>query len=115
MLVFADRGFGGSDELFDLFAATGAELCWRIRSNAALALHERLEDGSFRSELPKNAKRPAREVRVSEYEIDDPGRKSAEETIYRLVTTILEPSRAPASELAVCYFERWEFETASTS
>lgn len=31
---------------------------------------------------------------------------------YRLVTTILEPERAPADELAALYRERWEIETA---
>lgn len=112
MLVFADRGFGGSYELFDLFASTGAELCWRLKSNAALPVLERLDDGSFRSKLPKTAKRAEREVRVVEYEIADPGRPSAEDTTYRLATTILEPERAPAHELAARYAERWEFETA---
>jgi hypothetical protein len=31
---------------------------------------------------------------------------------YRLVTTILDPSRAPAAELAALYAQRWEQETA---
>ena len=31
---------------------------------------------------------------------------------YRLVTTILDPDRAPAAELAALYHERWEIETA---
>lgn len=35
------------------------------------------------------------------------------EPIYRLVTTILDPGRAPAEELAALYHERWEIETAS--
>ena len=34
------------------------------------------------------------------------------EPIYRLVTTILDPEQAPASELAALYHERWEVETA---
>ena len=33
-------------------------------------------------------------------------------TRYRLVTSILEPTRAPADELAARYHERWEIETA---
>jgi hypothetical protein len=31
---------------------------------------------------------------------------------YRLVTTILDPGEAPASELAPLYAQRWEFESA---
>ncbi|MGH2803772.1 MAG: IS4 family transposase, partial [Thermoleophilaceae bacterium] len=34
------------------------------------------------------------------------------ETRYRLLTTILDPDRAPAAELAPLYAERWEFESA---
>lgn len=112
MLVFADRGFGGSYDLFEKFAASGADLCWRVKSNAALAVNERFDDGSFRSELPRGGERPARTVRVVEYEIEDPGRPQAEDTTYRLVTTVLDPTRAPAGELAARYAERWEFETA---
>ena len=34
------------------------------------------------------------------------------ESIYRLITTILDPKDAPAKELAALYHERWEIETA---
>ncbi|MHB1784495.1 MAG: IS4 family transposase, partial [Acidimicrobiales bacterium] len=112
MLVLADRGFGGSYELLGEFAERGCDLVWRVKKNAALAELERLSDGSFRSELPRRADRPARSVRVVEYEIDDPGRPAAEDTTYRLVTTILDPETAPAAELAALYAQRWEFETA---
>ena len=33
------------------------------------------------------------------------------EPLYRLVTTILDPKEAPASDLAALYHERWEIET----
>ena len=112
MLVLADRGFGGSYELFGQFAARGAELVWRVKSNAVLPVAERLGDGSFRSELSATKDRPARAVRVVAYEVDDPGRPKAEDRTYRLATTILDPERAPASDLAGLYAERWEFETA---
>ena len=112
MLVLADRGFGGSYELFGEFAERGAELVWRVKSNAVLPIAERLDDGSFRSELSATKERPARAVRVVEYEVDDPGRPQAEDRTYRLATTILEPARAPATDLAGLYAERWEFETA---
>ena len=34
------------------------------------------------------------------------------EPIYRLVTSLLDPAHAPATELAALYHERWEIETA---
>src|SRR5437867_3425886 len=115
MLVLADRGFT-AHPLFAAFAATGADLCWRARTNAVLPVLERHADGSFRSELVSTPDKRAREhvvaVRVVEYTLDDPGRPQAERTRYRLVTTILDPDDAPASELAGLYAERWEFEAA---
>ncbi len=50
-------------------------------------------------------------VRVIEYELGDPGRPT-NDTRYRLLSTILDPDHAPASELAPLYAERWEFESA---
>jgi len=38
--------------------------------------------------------------------------KQDDATIYRLVTTMLDPEEAPANELAALYHERWEIETA---
>ena len=115
MLLLADRGFSGQP-LFAAFAGRGAELVWRARSNAVLPVLERFADGSFRSELVATADKRARAqvtaVRVVEYELDDPGRPQADDTRYRLLTTILDPLAAPADELAALYAERWEFESA---
>ena len=88
---------------------------WRVKSSAVLPVLERFSDGSYRSELvikdEKRRKQAVLSIRVVVYEIDDPGRPQAEETTYRLITTILEPSRTPASELAGLHPERWELET----
>ena len=115
MLVLADRGFT-AHPLFSAFAATGADLCWRAKSNAALPVLERHGDGSYRSELVASDDKRSREkvlaVRVVEYSLDDPGRPQAEDTRYRLVTTLQSPENAPAAELAALYAERWEFESA---
>jgi hypothetical protein len=46
---------------------------------------------------------------VIEYQLE--GVEGAE-GIYRLMTTILDPDKAPAPELAALYHERWEIETA---
>jgi transposase IS4-like protein/DDE family transposase len=115
MLVLADRGFC-AHPLFSAFAATGADLCWRAKTNAVLPVLERHPDGSFASELVASDDRCARakvsRVRVVEYEVADPGRPQAADGRYRLVTTILNPDDAPAAELAALYAERWEFESA---
>ena len=82
-----------------------------MKSSAVLPVLERFSDGSYRSELviedEKRRKQAVLSIRVVVYEIDDPGRPQAEETTYRLITTILEPSRAPASELAGLHPGRW--------
>ena len=48
-------------------------------------------------------------VRVIEYVLEA---EEDTESVYRLVTTILEPEQAPAAEVAALYVERWEIETA---
>lgn len=113
MLCLADRGLLGFD-LWRQAAATGAALLWRAGRTFTLPLLARFPDGSYRSELRWNAccaseDRTPIPVRVIEYTLPDvPGSDAA----YRLVTTVLEPDRAPAAELAALYHERWEMETA---
>jgi Insertion element 4 transposase N-terminal/Transposase DDE domain len=115
MLVLADRGFYGFG-LWQQAHSSGADLLWRTKSNHRLAVDERLADGSYLSKLYEiaNFKRRGEgvPVRVVEYHLEDPGRPQSEETRYRLLTTILDPDRAAAAELAACYAERWEFESA---
>jgi Insertion element 4 transposase N-terminal/Transposase DDE domain len=114
MLCLADRGFT-AHPLFSAAAATGAALLWRAKNNAVLPELERLPDGSFLSELVATPDKYRREhvlpVRVIEYAIDDEGRPGATGTTYRLLTTILDPTAAPASELAALYAQRWEIES----
>src|SRR3954465_8577450 len=40
------------------------------------------------------------------------GGVAAPEPLYRLVTTVLDPAQAPATDLAALYHERWEIEAA---
>lgn len=113
MLCVADRGFLGFD-LWHQAAATGAALLWRAKANMRFPVRQRLPDGSYLSELQWNRHCQSRDrtpipVRVIEYTL--PGVPTAEAT-YRLVTTLVEPARAPAAELAALYHERWEIETA---
>lgn len=114
MLCLADRLFYGF-ELWNRARATGADLLWRTKSNHRLPVVERLPDGSYLSELFASSDRRREDpvaVRVIEYGIDDPGRPQAAEERYRLLSTILDPERAPACELAPLYAQRWEFESA---
>ena len=99
MVLLADREFVGA-ELWRQAHATGAELVWRSRQDVKLEVLEVFEDGSWRSELgtshPKG-KRVA--VRVIDYRLDDPSRPGDQEG-YRLITTILDPERAPGGRVA---------------
>jgi hypothetical protein len=113
MLCLADRGLLSFD-LWRRAAATEAALLWRAGATLTLPILERHPDGSYRSELrwnpaSKSSDRTPITVRVIEYTLP---RVPTAEPSYRLVTTILDPARAPAAELAGLYHERWEMETA---
>jgi len=109
MLLLADRGFVGFDLWRDA-AATGADLLWRVKSSAVLPVIEQLSDGSYLSHIyaarDKNRHADPITVRVVEYTM--PGQA----TVYRLITTILDPAAAPALDLAALYTQRWEIETS---
>ena len=89
-------------------------MLWRLKGNARLGCEKRLLDGSYWSTLyPSDKDRRHRThgipVRVIEYRLQG---MAGAEPIYRLVSSILDPARAPAEELAALYHERWEIETA---
>jgi hypothetical protein len=113
MLCLADRGFY-SYALWKRARATGAQLLWRMKANARLPVQTRLADGSYLTAIhdPEDTQAEPISARVIEYEIDSPARTADEDVRYRLLTTILDPERAPAAELAPLYSQRWEFETA---
>jgi hypothetical protein len=114
MLCTADRGFY-SFERFQRARATGAELLWRVKANQRLPREEELPDGSYLSTVYPRSQRQRRRggarVRVVVYTLDDPALPDRERS-YRLLSTILDPQRAPAPELAALYRERWEIEGA---
>jgi hypothetical protein len=134
MLLLADRNFHAFHRFRDV-AATGAHLLWRIRTGTSqgtprLPILKVLPDGSYLSRLTESntarrqrsnrtgagttlqPRHPDIPVRVIDYTITvttaDGTRRR--ETI-RLLTTLLDPDHAPATELAACYHERWESET----
>lgn len=113
MLCLADRGFFGF-EMWRQAAATGADLLWRVRKNILLPCEKRLPDGSYLSRIyptPQDQRRQRNGVvvRVIEYRLEG---VEGSEPLYRLATTILDHERAPATELAALYHDRWEIETA---
>ena len=113
MLCLADRNFFGF-ALWQQAQGTGADLLWRMKKNMRMACEQRLPDGSYLSHVYPSErdwrhKTNGIAVRVIDYRLE--GVESAE-PIYRLATTILNPDKAPASELAALYHERWEIETA---
>ena len=113
MLCLADRNFFGF-ALWKQAQATGADLLWRVRKNMRLTREERFPDGSYLSRIYPSErdwrhKSNGIVVRVIDYRLE--GVADAE-LIYRLVTTIPDPEKAAARELAALDHERWEIETA---
>jgi hypothetical protein len=127
MLVLADAGLY-SYELFTSYAATGADLAWRIGASVSLGHLRWLADGSYlaliyRAGLPADRRARlaaqaaaghdipadlAQLVRVVEYTVPD--RNPGGELIV-VVTTITDPDTLPAMELAAAYQQRWEEES----
>jgi hypothetical protein len=109
MLLLEDRAYTGYP-WYRRVRATGAQVLCRLRSNQDFPVQRRLPDGSYLSEL-RPAKRTPGEpipVRIIVYTLHGvPGA----EPVYRLVTSLLDPDEAPASEVAALYHERWEVES----
>lgn len=113
MLCLADRNFFGF-ALWNRGRASGADLLWRVKKNLRLRVEQRLPDGSYRSHIYASERDGRHQtngvaVRVIDYQLQ--GIANAE-PLYRLVTTILDPTAGSAEELAALYHERWEIETA---
>jgi Insertion element 4 transposase N-terminal/Transposase DDE domain len=113
MLCLADRQFF-SFPFWQLAQATGADLLWRLKTKAKLAREQALADGSYLSHVYPSAKDRRHQangiaVRVVDYQLHG---VAGAEPLYRLACTVLDPTRAPACELAALYHERWEIETA---
>jgi hypothetical protein len=113
MLCLGDRNFFGF-QLWNDARRTGADLLWRVKAGSRFVRDDELSDGSYLShiypsEKDRRHKTNGVTVRVIDYCLD--GVTDAEPT-YRLVTTILDPDKAPARELAALYHDRWEIESA---
>lgn len=111
MLLLADRGFNAY-AYWQSARATGAELLWRCANNRQLPVVKALPDGSYLSAIyPDTEARRTRRgeitVRVIEYQLAG---KDATATRFRLITSLLDPTKAAAMDLAALYHERWEVE-----
>jgi hypothetical protein len=133
-MLLADRGFPGY-RLWCAAAATGADLLWRIQADLHLPVQRVLRDGSYLSRwtdpadprrqakkrarhrkagIPPPAALPARGpvVRVVEAVITVCTEDGSVRTgVYRLATTVLDPTVAPAVEPAATYAKRWVCKT----
>lgn len=128
-LVTADRGFYSFDA-WRTWAATGAQLLWRVSKTTTLPVVQVLPDGSYLSQVHARGTRAATPrpvdvadeedpataehlwVRVIEYRIDGAGPDAEATGTYRLITTILRHEDAEAQVLAATYAQRWEIESA---
>jgi hypothetical protein len=137
MLVLADRNFGGYPVVAAL-AATGADVLARVTSRQQFPVLAALPDGSAasvlaipaaararwhrneerrrrRSPLPPDSRAllPGLAVRLIEADITiTPAGAPPRTERYRLITTLTDPARAPAAQIAACYAQRWETETS---
>jgi hypothetical protein len=106
MLLLLDRGFDG-DAFFAQVAATGAQLLARVKTARNPSVLEHLPDGSYLSCLH------GLPVRIVEADLTAAGADgSLVGDRYRLVTTLTDHHRFPATDLIRLYHERWEIESA---
>ena len=108
MILLADRNFGAGF-LAAQIAGTRADFLIRVRTgNTApkLPVLSRCPDGSWLSRFGGVP------VRVIDAEITVTTSTGNVTGGFRLVTTLTDPARYPAGDLAVLYHERWEVETA---
>ena len=127
MLCLADRGFNGYNH-WQAASATGSDLLWRCQANRKLPVVQALDDGSYLSVIYPSAVVSQKQrkastlgitVRVIDYTLPAlessgvPGgakEPASQPSRYRLLSTLLDDTLAPALELAALYHERWEVE-----
>ena len=108
MKSLADRNFY-SYALWNQARTTGADLLWRIKKNRRLPRETPLADGSYLSRIYPSDKDfdATGGARFGCGSIDYQLAGVADaEPLYRLLTTVLDPDRAPAPELAALYHVR---------
>jgi hypothetical protein len=108
MIMLADRNFAAG-ALAAKIAGAGAQFLIRVRTGAGapkLPVLARCHDGSYHSRFGGVP------VRVIDAQITITTTAGRRTGAYRLITTLADTRRYPASSLAGLYHERWETETA---
>jgi hypothetical protein len=113
LLLLLDAGFYGY-RLWLRAVGTGAAVLVRLSSTLKLPVLRVLPDGSYLSKVYPNAQARDRgeggvRVRVIRYTHNDPARVNCGKE-HRLLTSLLDPERYPATELIGLYHQRWEVE-----
>jgi hypothetical protein len=105
MILLGDRNFAAQGLIRDL-AATEADILIRLKNGRTIPILARYPDGSYLSILG------GLRVRVIDAEITIATTAGRHTGLYRLVTTLTDHHRYPASELLELYHHRWAIETA---
>ena len=105
MLLLGDRNYAAA-HLVQTLAATKADLLIRCKNGRRLPVIRRHRDGSWLSTIG------TLRVRVVDAQITIKTSDGTRTSGYRLITTLLDEHRYPASELIKLYHRRWEIETA---
>ncbi len=112
MLLLWDSGFHSSALIF-LARGCCAQVLGRVICNVLTKPIKRLSDGSYLTYIYEDQDHQCGErmlVRVISYTFSDERVPGADQTIHRLVTTLLDPEQYPAHELAMLFHERWHVE-----
>jgi hypothetical protein len=108
MILLADRNFAAGF-LAAQIAAARADFLIRVKTGygaPGLPVLRRFPDGSW---LSRFGGVPVRVINAEITVTTSAGRAAGG---YRLITTLTDPARYPAGDLAALYHERWEIETA---
>jgi hypothetical protein len=113
MLLMVDRGLY-SYAMVARTRSRGAHVLFRVPAGPQFPRVRVLADGStlvWLEETRPNGKKTGKRLlmRLVEYTLRDPGRPGDRER-HRVITSLLNPQRWPAGEVACAYHERWETE-----
>jgi len=114
MLLLWDRGFFSYALIRQVVVVQKSQLLARVRSGLIFQPIRTLSDGSYLAKVYESPRHRRRDeggitVRIIEYTLTDPARPGCGQT-HRLLTTLLDETLDPATDVVVLYHERWEEE-----
>lgn len=113
MLLLGDRNFSATT-FVETVSSTGTDFLIRAKTHSTalkLPTLRRLPDGTFLSRIGKVTVRVI-DATITVTPTDRTDEPTTTGRAYRLVTSLLDPTEAPAAALARLYHERWEIETS---